>query len=225
MRQPTLAVIIPIGGDVGSLPGFGGGWGSGPRPDQGLPGSPGRPDNSLPWAPGHPGGGPIYPDYLPGWGGGWGSGAVDPGYGRPIFHPGHPDHGLPVQPGHPGNRPPGSGGGHPDQGLPWAPVRPDQGLPGEQPGIDNSLPGGGWTRPDQGLPPHAQPKVYAAAVPPTPPTSVNTEEGAWVIVNVNGVLAWAWAQKPPAKPGIDNTLPGGAPTRPDNTLPETPEPK
>jgi len=211
--RPILAMIIPVGD------------GGGGYPDNSLPpGYGGRPDNSL------PGGGPVDP----GWGGGWGGGnypsggpifpggPVDPGYGRPGGpYPGNrppgswggrPDQGLPGY-GHPGNRPPGSGGGHPDQGLPWAPVRPDQGLPGEQPGIDNSLPGG-WGRPDQGLP-GAQPKVYAAAVPPTPPTSVNIEEGAWVIVNVNGVLAWAWAQKPS----------GGAGGSPDQELPETPEPK
>lgn len=207
--RPTLAVIIPVGDDIGSLPGFGGGWGSGNRPDNSLPGY------------GHPGGGPIY-------------------------HPGHPDHGLPSgppdhawwgggrpdRPGndlpwapvHPGNRPPGSGGGHPGNRPPgsWG-GRPDQGLPGEQPGIDNSLPGG-WGRPDQGLP-GPQPKAYSAAIPPKPPESVNTEEGVWVIVDVNGTLAWAWAQKPESQPGIDNSLPGGKPPTPGQELPEHPEPK
>jgi hypothetical protein len=135
--RPTLAVIIPVGDDIGSLPGFGGGWGSGNRPDNSLPGY------------GHPGGGPIYhpghPDHgLP-------SGPPDHawwGGGRPD----RPGNDLPWAPVHPGNRPPGSGGGHPGNRPPgsWG-GRPDQGLPGEQPGIDNSLPGG-WGRPDQGLP-------------------------------------------------------------------------
>jgi hypothetical protein len=137
-----------------------------------------RPDHSL------PGGRPVYPGHGlpeypidPGWGGGWGSGAVDPGWGRPIFHPGHPDHGLPSSPGHP-SQGPIYGGGHPSQGLPWAPALPDNTLPG------------------------AQPKVYAAKVPPTPPESVNTEDGVWVIVNVGGALAWAWAQKPAETPPV-----------------------
>jgi hypothetical protein len=173
MSQPYLAMIIPVHNEGGSLPSWGGGWGSGPRPDQGLP-----------------------------------------GYG-------HPDQGLPGY-GHPGNRPPGSSSGRPDNSLPWAPVRPGQGLPGNQPGIDNSLPGG-WGRPDQGLP-GAQPKAYSAAIPPKPPESVNTEQGVWVIVDVNGTLAWAWAQKPEGQPGIDNSLPGGQP-RPDQGLPETAEPR
>jgi len=204
--RPILAMIIPVGD------------GGGGYPDNSLPpGFGGRPDNSL------PGGGPV-----------------DPGYGRPIFHPGHPDHGLPSQPGHPGNRPPGSGRpDRPGNDLPWAPGRPDNSLPGSGGPVDPGW-GGGWgggphpgnrppgswdgSRPDNSLP-GAQPKAYSAAIPPTPPTSVNTEEGVWVIVDVNGTLAWAWAQKPESQPGIDNTLPEGRPSRPDNELPEAPEPK
>jgi hypothetical protein len=193
-------------------------WGS--RPDQGLPGY-GRPDNSL------PGGGPVDPGYgRPGWS------PVDPGYGQGGGF--RPDNSLPWAPGHPGNRPPGSWGGRPDnslpgwpvlpgQDLPWAPVRPDQGLPGSQPGIDNSLPGG--------RPPHAsgQPIVpgatpYGTAVATAPPEKVNAEEGAWVLVNVQGTLVWAWAQKPQQSSGggsVDNTLPGSQPGV-DNTLPGSP---
>jgi len=162
---------------------------------------------------------------------------------HPIYHPGHPDHGLPSVPGHPGNRPPGSWPGHPDQGLPggghvsppiYHPGHPDHGLPSVPGHPDNSLPGGGlhpWlpghggggNRPDQGLPPGVQPKTpYGSAVALEPPAEVNTTDGAWVLVNVQGTLVWAWAQKPPAP---DQSLPSGKPPGVDNTLPETPEPK
>ena len=198
--RPTLAVIIPVGDDISSLPGFGGGWGSGNRPD-----------NSLPGFPAHPGGGPIYhpghPDHgLP-------SGPPDHawwGGGRPD----RPGHDLPWAPVHPGNRPPGSGGGPVDPG--WG------GGPPLHPG--NRPPGSAGGRPDNTLP-GAQPKAYSAAIPPKPPESVNTEEGVWVIVDINGTLAWAWAQKPESQPGIDNSLPGGKPPTPGQELPETPEPK
>lgn len=95
MRNPILALIVPLG-DGASLPGYGGGWGSGgadPGYDRPIH-HPGHPDHGLPSSPGHP--------------------------SQPIHHPGHPDHGLPSQPGHPGNRPPGSGSGgaHPDHSLP-----------------------------------------------------------------------------------------------------------
>jgi hypothetical protein len=157
--QPFLAMIVPVSNAGGD-----------------------RPDNSLPgYHPGHP--------VDPGWGGGWGGGAVDPGFGRPIFHPGHPDHGLPSQPGHPGNRPPGSWGGRPD--------RPDNSLPGQ--GGHPWLPGhgDGGLRPDQGLPPGLAPKTpYGSAVALEPPATVDTTEGAWVLVNVQGTMVWAWAQKP-----------------------------
>lgn len=175
-------------------------WGS--RPDQGLPpGYGGRPDNSLPWAPGHPGN--VLPGYPvdPGWGGGWG------GSGRPDQ--GLPGGGYPGQ-GHPGNRPPGSWGGRPDQGLPgggypgqglpgqglpWAPARPDQGLPGE----------GGNYPSGQPIIPGATP--HGSAVATAPPETVNATEGAWVLVNVQGTLVWAWAQKPTEKPPEAGTKP------------------
>src|SRR6187402_3575481 len=171
----------------------------GGRPDQGLPGY-GRPDQGLPGY-GHP------DNWVPG---SWG---------------GRPDQGLPGGGGHPGNRPPGSGlPPMPGQGLPpnWG-LRPDQGLPGSQPGIDNSLPG----RPDYGtgqpIVPGATP--HGTAIATAPPEKVNAEEGAWVLVSVQGALVWAWAQKPqqPATPG--NELPGGAPDKPDQGLPPTAAPK
>jgi hypothetical protein len=188
----------------GHMPGFGGGWGGGPRPDHGLPGyghpdhglpGYGHPDHDLPWGPNYPG------NWVPG---SWG---------------GRPDNSLPGY-GHPGGRPPGQGmPPMPGQGLPpsWG-LRPDQGLPGSQPGPDNSLPG----RPDYGtgqpIIPGATP--HGTAVATAPPEKVNADEGAWVLVSVQGALVWAWAQKPeaPAKPG--NELPGGAPARPGNELPE-----
>lgn len=121
-------------------PGFGGGGGSGNRPDNSLP--PGVPPigSTLPEAP--PG---IWPP---------------PSLGNPIVPIG-PDNSLPVQPGtiwpSPGRPPhidaglPGSGG-RPDQGLPPSPGRPDQGLPGAPARPDQGLPGGGGGRPDNTLP-------------------------------------------------------------------------
>lgn len=163
-----------------------GGYDLGARPDQGLPpGYGGRPDNSLPWAPGHPDN--SLPGYRP----------VDPGYGRPAWgpvDPGYgqgggfrPDQSLPWGPGHAGNRPPGSYPGLPGQDLPWAPARPDHGLPGE-----GNYPSG------QPIIPGATP--YGHAVATAPPETVDTTNGAWVLVNVQGTLAWAWAQKPAEKP-------------------------
>ena len=101
MSQAQLVLIIPVGG--ADLPGFGGGWGGGARPDQGLPG---RPDHITGWPvhpPGHPDAGlPIPPVYV---------------NGKPVYPPGHPSQGLPIQPGHPDHGLPGSGG-HPSHGLP-----------------------------------------------------------------------------------------------------------
>lgn len=179
--QGYLAMIIPVdnvgGGGSPSLPGFGGGWGSGPRPD-----------HDLPHGPGH----------------------VAP----PIYHPGHPDHGLPSVPGHPGNRPPGSWGGRPDNSLPGQGGHPW--LPGH---------GDGGLRPDQGLPPGLAPKTpYGTAVALEPPATVNTTDGAWVLVNVQGTLVWAWAQKPSTGSGgeggaPDQSLPGESGGAPDQSLP------
>lgn len=112
----------------------------------------------------------------------------------------------------------------PGQGLPpnWG-LRPDQGLPGSQPGPDNTLPGGG---PDYGsgqpIVPGATP--HGTAIATAPPEKVNAEEGAWVLVSVQGALVWAWAQKPqqPATPG--NELPGSG-AKPDQGLPPTAAPK
>jgi hypothetical protein len=162
------------------------GWevsGGGGRPDQGLPGGG--------WG-GHPSQG------LPGYG--------HPGQGLPGY--GHPDQGLP------------GGGGHPSQGLPWAPVRPDQGLPGQGGHPDQGLPGsgmpgwgGGW---GGGNYPSGQPIVpgatpHAAAVPPPKPAAVDPAHGVWVLVSVQGALAWAWAQPPAGVTVPGATGPTGAP--------------
>jgi hypothetical protein len=158
----------------------------GSRPDQGLPGY------------GHPGNRPP---------GSWG-GPVDPGWGGG---------GAP----HPGNRPPGSWGGHPDQGLPggppdhaWRPGHrppmPGQGLPPEFGGHpDQGLPGSGGHPSHQPIVPGATP--YGTAIATKPPEKVDAENGAWVLVDVQGALVWAWAQKPAAP---DQTLPPGGTAQP-----------
>jgi hypothetical protein len=99
-----------INHEGGSLPGFGGGAGSGPRPDQGLPGYGGG------WDPGYGQGHPIggHPGNRPP---GSGGGPVDPGWGGGGWD-------------HVGNRPPGSSGGHPGNALPGWPPTPDNSLPG-----------------------------------------------------------------------------------------------
>jgi hypothetical protein len=71
----VLAIITPLSGghiDAGLPgggpvdPGWGGGWGSGNYPSQGLPWGPGHPDGGIPISPGHPSGGfpidPVRPD-------------------------------------------------------------------------------------------------------------------------------------------------------------------
>jgi hypothetical protein len=88
-------------------PGWGGGWGSAPRPDQGLP-----------WGPGHVGGGPVYPGH-PSQGLPWGPGHPSTG---PIYPGGHPDQGLPGAPV------------YPSQGLPeGVEVWPTPPAPGTKP--------------------------------------------------------------------------------------------
>jgi hypothetical protein len=125
-------------------------------------------------------------------------GATDPGYGKPE----------------------GGSGGRPDNTLPGQGGRPDQGLPGDQPGIDNTLPGQGG-RPDQGLPGN-QPGID------------NSLPGGGANPNLDPNLD-PNVRRPGAGTRPDNTLPGEQPeagnelpeqpTTPDNTLPETPEPK
>jgi len=160
-----------INHEGGSPPGFGGGWGGGPRPGHDLPWGPGHPGNALPGQP-----------VDPGWGGGWGSGGVDPGYGQGGGF--RPDNSLPWAPGHPGNRPPGSYPGRPDQGLPGQPIDPGFGGGiGQQPGYPSGQP----------IIPGATP--YGQAVATQPPAEVDPKVGAWVLVNVQGSLVWAWAQK------------------------------
>ena len=61
---PQLVLIWPVGGDGSNIPSFGGGWGSGPRPDQGLPGGQPHPDQGLPG--GGYGGHPSQPIHIPG---------------------------------------------------------------------------------------------------------------------------------------------------------------
>jgi hypothetical protein len=167
------------------------------------------------------GGGGSHPG-MPGFGGGWGSGAVDPGWGqRPPVDPGfgRPGGGGPVDPGFGGGglRPgmPGFGGG-------WGSgaVDPGWGGGGSHPGMPGF--GGGWGsgaidpgfggglpaqpgRPDQGLPPGATPK--GTAVAPAPPDKVDPNSGAWLLVNVQGALVWAWAQKPKEQPPEAGTKP------------------
>ena len=91
--MPQLYVILPVGG-----------YDSGARPDQGLPGGQGGYPSQPIYHPGHPDHGlPPFPDQglPPG-----GSGARP---SQPIYHPGHPDHGLPAYPDQ--GLPPGAAGG------------------------------------------------------------------------------------------------------------------
>ena len=135
---------------IGHPPSWGGGWGGGGHPDQGLPGGggrPARPDQGL------PGGG-----------------------GRPA----RPDQGLPGQrPPHASGQPV-PGGGQPDNTLPGQPAHPDQGLPSGKFWVVAGIPGVGWRyvcvdpsqQPDQGLPPEGgttPPPTPDQGLPPTPP--------------------------------------------------------
>lgn len=113
-----FAYIVPLGGPTD--PGFGGGFPSGPRPDNALPGGP----PPHPWFPGHGGGGSTLP----------------------IYDPARPDNtlpgGPPIDPGF------GTGGagaklwivawlaGH---GWVWTPINP--------PVVDNTLPPAPTTKP------------------------------------------------------------------------------
>jgi hypothetical protein len=129
--------------------------------------------------------------------------------------PGRPDQGLPWAPGRPDQGLPWAPG-RPDQGLPWVPARPDQGLPGAPPLPGQGLP---WVpaRPDQGLPwapglPGTLPTLpgvtpHGTAIATAPPATVDTTKGAWVLVNVQGTLVWAWAQQPPSAATLP--APGG----------------
>lgn len=190
----------PINHEGGSPPSWGGGWGGGPRPDQGLPGWSGPVDPG--WGQGHPGG---HPGNRPP--GSWG-GPVDPGWGG-----GPPDHAW-----RPGHRPP-----MPGQGLPpsWG-IRPDIGGPGDQPGIDNTLPGHPGHPSHQPVP-GATP--HGTAVATAPPDKVDATNGAWVLVDVQGTLVWAWAQSPKHADASPPTG-DGAPPATGGTLPgQTPQPK
>lgn len=112
----------------GGPPSWGGGWGGGNYPSQGLPGFPGRPDQGLP--PGYGG----RPDQgLPGF-------PARPDQGLPGY--GHPDQGLPGFPGRPDQGLPPWYGGGPDQGLPPY-AQPKAYDPGDEPTGDPA-PGGEW---------------------------------------------------------------------------------
>ena len=112
-----------------------------------------------------------------------------------------------------GNRP-GGGGNRPNQDLPgrrphpgggpiYHPGHPDHGLPSEQPEPDNELP---WApgSPDQGLP--LPPGITA---PPTPP---NLKDKLVVLWRLPNTTQWHGKAMDPSQ-------------RPDQELPETPEPK
>ena len=191
----------------------------GGMPDQGLPGY-GRPDQGLPgW-----GGGPVDPGY----GGGWAppmgpgsGGGQHPGNWVPGSWGGRPDQGLPGY-GHPGERPPGRCRRCRDRVCRRSCVRPDQGLPGSQPGPDQGSPGGGHVT-GQPIVPGATPTGTAVAT--APPEKVDAENGAWVLVSVQGTLVWAWAQQPKQSTAPDQGLPGGAPPTAGNQPGQTPQPK
>jgi len=141
------------------MPGFGGGWGSGARPDQGLPGGGGHPSQGLPGSGAHPGNRPP---------GSWGG---RPDQGLPGG--GHASQ-LPSFPLHPSGQPPKPGVSPgaglwvvayvPGKGFEWVsitpgvPEKPQPKPPGGE--IDNTLPTVPVdpAAPDQGLPPTPEPK-------------------------------------------------------------------
>ena len=114
---------------------------------------------------------------------------------------------------YPDNSLPGGSGGRPDQGLPGAQPGPDQGLPGEQPEIDNSLP-----RPpfdpeieiDNELPEEEIPVDIDNTLPGYEPRPGNELPSAGLNPNPN--------------PDVDVDISGKGP-RPDQGLPDTPQPK
>jgi len=98
---------------------------------------------------------------------------------------------------------------YPDQGLPGEQPGPDQGLPGEQPGIDNSLP----RPPFNGSIDNELPE---GEVPVDP--GYGQEEGGGRPSTGNPNLN--------PNPDVDvNPDLDGSRVRPDQELPETPEPK
>jgi hypothetical protein len=176
-----------INHEGGSPPGFGGGWGGGPRPDHGLPG-----------------GGPVDP----GFGGGMRP-PVDPGYGRPGWSPVDPGWGGGgMHPGMPGFGGGWGSGGRPDNSLPGQPIDPGFGGGiGQQPGHPSGQP----------IIPGATP--HGTAVATQPPEKVDPENGLWVLVNVQGSMVWAWAQK---NKGQDAAPPAGTkPITPPPAQPKT----
>jgi hypothetical protein len=154
---------------------------------------------------------------------------------------GRPDNTLPGPgiPGYPSQGLPGSPG-HPSQGLPWFPGRPDNSLPGSGGRPDNSLPGGGhpWLPGHIGFPPVAgqlpwtpsAPGVPAQPIylPVYPPTGGGGDGSTKPIEGSKWELRWVpcvgFVLVPEGTPSAGNELPG-QPTRPDQGLPPTPEPK
>jgi hypothetical protein len=159
-----------------------------------------------------------------------GGGPVDPGFGGGLpAGGGRPDNSLPGGGGYPSTGPI-YGGGHPGNALPGGghiallPVfpfdptdpgfgvgggRPDNSLPGSGGRPDNSLPGSGG-RPDQGLP--------GSGGRPD-----NSLPHPGIVPGAKFVVKWLACQGLILVP--DNSLPGGAPSRPDNSLPDSAAPK
>ena len=130
-------------------------------------------------------------------------GQVDPGYGQPAPPPGAVT--LPVFPFDPtiDNSLP-TQPGHPSQGLPGGAGRPDQGLPSHG-HADNSLPGPGKRYVVKWLACHGLILVPDNSLP--------------------GQSGRPDQSLPGSQPGLDNTLPGGPPVRPDQGLPPHAQPK
>lgn len=139
---------------------------------------------------------------------------TDPGFGQGAA-PGDPGYGHP-EGGHPGNELPG--GGYPSHGLPGG-GDIDNSLPMPPPGI---WPPPSFNHPWAPIPPDASTKPPPGAV--WPPLGQDLPDGQfWVVAGIPGV-GWRYV-------AVDltlqagNELPGGRPSRPDNTLPPTPQPK
>jgi hypothetical protein len=141
-----------------------------------------------------------------------------------------------LQPTDPGFGQPG-GGTDPDygQGRP-RPDRPGNELPGSRPGgrPDNSLPGQGL-HPGNRPPGSGNPAFPDNSLPSGPPPQVGPGEVVILIRDQGGV--WHYAAIKPGDPAPprplpsptppnrpDNSLPGSG-ARPDQGLPETPQPK
>jgi hypothetical protein len=111
---------------------------------------------------------------------------------------------------------------YPDNSLPGQPGRPDQGLPGEQPGIDNSLPRPPFDGtidnelPDGDIPPEIDNSLPGYGRPD------NSLPGAQPGPD-HGLPSQGLNPNP--NPDVDVDAKPRPGNRPDNELPETPEPK